>query len=176
MTTDRTRKDSAKMQECDRTQKTKQRNQRSYSFRAAHDGVLRELPSLSSARAERLLRSLRSRESIDFSFDHIQFCDRCLRNLPFLNRLQHRGVMKRAKAKEHAPPWVNSPGIDRALVKFVEALAIADARRDHVFENERLIKTHIDAASEKRISGGVQDEVRSSLCSVLDRASKRKID
>nr|WP_050422917.1 hypothetical protein [Bradyrhizobium tropiciagri] len=32
MTTDRTRKDSAKMQECDRTQKTKQRNQRSYSL------------------------------------------------------------------------------------------------------------------------------------------------
>ncbi|WFU54882.1 hypothetical protein QA639_35850 [Bradyrhizobium pachyrhizi] len=62
------------------------------------------------------------------------------------------------------------------MVKFVEALAIADARRDHLFENERLMKTNIDAASEKRISGGVQDEVRGNLCSVLDRASKRKID
>ena len=66
--------------------------------------------------------------------------------------------------------------LDPVLVKFVEALAIADARRDHHFENERLMKDLLDAAGEKRISGGVQDEARSNLCSVLDRASKRKVD
>ncbi|UFX43995.1 hypothetical protein HAP47_0033095 [Bradyrhizobium sp. 41S5] len=87
--------------------------------------------------------------------------------------------MKRAKTKEilhRAPRCLNLRNIDPALVKFVEALAIADARRDHLFENERLMKTHIDAASEKLISGGDQDEARGSLCSVLDRASERKVD
>ena len=63
-----------------------------------------------------------------------------------------------------------------ALIRFVEALAIADARRDHLFDSERLMKTHLDAADEKRISSGIRDETRSDLCSVLDRASKRKID
>ena len=66
--------------------------------------------------------------------------------------------------------------IDPALIKLVEALAIADARRDHVFESERLMKNHLDAAGEERISNGIRDENRSDLCSVLDRASKRKID
>ncbi|WP_136626139.1 hypothetical protein [Bradyrhizobium macuxiense] len=92
--------------------------------------------------------------------------------------MQHLAVMTRAKTKGvfHAPQCANPPEIDPALFKIVEALAIADARRDHLFENERLMKTHIDAASEKRISGGVQDEASSNLCSVLDRASKRKVD
>jgi len=66
--------------------------------------------------------------------------------------------------------------IDPALIKFVEALAIADARRDHLFESERPMKNRLDAASEKRISSGIRDETCSDLCSVLDRASKRKID
>ena len=65
---------------------------------------------------------------------------------------------------------------DPTLIKFVEALAIADARRDQLFESELLMKNHLDAAGEKRISGGVQDEARSNICPVLDRASKRKID
>ncbi|MGY4327013.1 hypothetical protein ACVWWG_001430 [Bradyrhizobium sp. LB7.2] len=93
--------------------------------------------------------------------------------------IQHLAVMKRAKIREsfhHTPRCVSPPELDRALLKFVEALAIADARRDHLFENERLMKIHIDAASEKRIGGGVQDEARSNLRSVLDRASKRKVD
>jgi hypothetical protein len=66
--------------------------------------------------------------------------------------------------------------INPALIKFVETLAIADARRDHLFESERLMKNHLDAAGEKQISNGVRDETSSDLCSVLDRASKRKID
>ncbi|MGY4496981.1 hypothetical protein ACVWYH_000908 [Bradyrhizobium sp. GM24.11] len=87
--------------------------------------------------------------------------------------------MKRTKTREvfhRASPCVTPREIDPALVKFVEALAIADARRDHHFQNDRLMKDHLDAADEKRISGGVPDEARSSLCSVLDRASERKVD
>jgi len=87
--------------------------------------------------------------------------------------------MKRAKMKRvfhDAPRCATSREIDPALIKFVEALAIADARRDHLLESERLMKNRFDAASEKLISGSVQDEARSDLCSVLDRASKRKVD
>ena len=87
--------------------------------------------------------------------------------------------MKRARMKgavDRVTPRATSGELDPALIKFVEALAIADARRDHLFERKRLMKNHLDAASEKRISGSIQDEACSSLCSVLDRASKRKID
>jgi hypothetical protein len=77
---------------------------------------------------------------------------------------------------DRAPRSATSGEIEPALIKFVEALAIADARRDHLFESERLMKNHLDAAGEKRISSGPQDETRGNLCSVLDRASKRKID
>jgi hypothetical protein len=65
---------------------------------------------------------------------------------------------------------------DPTLIKFVEALAIADARRDHLIESERLMKNHLDAAGEKCVSNGIRDETRSDLFSVLDRASKREID
>ena len=87
--------------------------------------------------------------------------------------------MKRARmrgAADRVSRRATSGEIDPILIKFVEALAIADARRDHLFESERLMKNHLDAASEKRISSGIRDETRSDLCSVLDRASKRKID
>jgi hypothetical protein len=87
--------------------------------------------------------------------------------------------MKRSRRREmlyHAPRCAASLETGPALVKFVEALAIADARRDHLFESERLMKNHLDAVGEKRISDGVKDEARSDLCSVLDRAPKRKID
>ncbi|MFK4537908.1 hypothetical protein ABIA00_006091 [Bradyrhizobium ottawaense] len=70
----------------------------------------------------------------------------------------------------------DSSQIDPALIKFVEALAIADARRDHLLDSERLMKNHLGAAGDKRLSSGTRDETRSDLCSVLDRASKRKID
>ena len=87
--------------------------------------------------------------------------------------------MKRARMKgvvDRVSRPATSGEIDPILIKFVEALAIADARRDHLFESERLMKNHLDAAGEKRISGGVQDEARSNIRPVLDRASKRKID
>ena len=87
-----------------------------------------------------------------------------------MKRARKRGTVDRAS-------WSATSGeIDPALIKFVEALAIADARRDHLFESERLMKNHLDAAGDKRISSGIRDEARSDLCSVLDRASKRKID
>jgi len=87
--------------------------------------------------------------------------------------------MKRARMKgvvDRVSRPATSGEIDPILIKFVEALAIADARRDHLFESERLMKNHLDAAGEMRISGGVQNEARSNICPVLDRASKRKID
>lgn len=86
--------------------------------------------------------------------------------------------MRRARTRgiDRVSRSATAGGIDPALIKFVEALAIADARRDHLFESERLMKIHLDAAGEKRISSGIRDETRSDLCSVLDRASKRKID
>lgn len=87
--------------------------------------------------------------------------------------------MKRPKIKgavDRVTPRATSGEIDPALIKFVEALAIADARRDHLFESERLMKNHLDAAGEKRISDGIRNETRSYLCSVLDRATKRKVD
>jgi hypothetical protein len=87
-----------------------------------------------------------------------------------MKRARMRGVIDRVSRR------ASSGEIDPALIKFVEALAIADARRDHLFESERLMENHLDAASEQRISSGTRDETRSDLCSVLDRASKRKID
>lgn len=86
-----------------------------------------------------------------------------------MKRARTRGIDRLSRA-------ATVGGIDPVLIKFVEALAIADARRDHLFESERLMKNHLDAAGEKRISIGIRDETRSDLCSVLDRASKRKID
>jgi len=65
---------------------------------------------------------------------------------------------------------------DAALLKFVEALAIADARRDHLVASQRISTSHVNVASKKCISEIGQDEARSNLCSVLDRASERKID
>ena len=83
-----------------------------------------------------------------------------------MTRARMRAVVDRVSQR------ASSREIDPALIKFVEA----DARRDHLFDSERLMKNHRDAASEKRISSGIRDETRSDLCSVLDRASKRKID
>ncbi len=65
---------------------------------------------------------------------------------------------------------------DNALAKFVEALAIADARRDHLREREPLTKCHLDAVNSRCRSNGVHDEARSHLRQILDRAPKRKID
>lgn len=78
--------------------------------------------------------------------------------------------------KHRAVQRGTSREIDSTLLKFVEALAIADARRDHRFGRERLMKDSLGAASEKPMNGDVQNEARSNLCSVLDRASKRKVD
>ncbi|MCA6104298.1 MULTISPECIES: hypothetical protein [Bradyrhizobium] len=119
------------------------------------------------------------RECVRFIPYHIQFHDRRISALLSLTSAQHLVGMKRARTIEihsRGPRFAASAQIDPALIKFAEALAIADARRDHLFESERLMKNHLDAAGDKRISSGIRDETRSDLCSVLDRASKRKID
>lgn len=87
-----------------------------------------------------------------------------------MKRSRMRGLVDRASRR------ATSDQFDPALIKFVEALAIADARRDHLFESERLMKNYLDGAGEKHISSGTRDETRSDPCSVLDRASKRKVD
>lgn len=87
--------------------------------------------------------------------------------------------MKRARlvgVVDRVPGRATSGELDPALVQFVEALAIADARRDHLLDSERLMKNHLDAAGDKPIRTGIRDETRGDLCSVLDRASKRKVD
>jgi len=77
---------------------------------------------------------------------------------------------------QRAPQDATSLQIDLALIEFVEALAIADARRDHLHESERLMNNHLDAAGDKRFGSGILDETRGNLRSVLDRAAKRKVD
>jgi hypothetical protein len=66
--------------------------------------------------------------------------------------------------------------IDPALLRFVEALAIADARRDHLLVSRQFVRTPVEVAGERRSGNGGHDETRSDLRSVLDRASERKID
>ncbi len=108
-----------------------------------------------------------------------RFYDRAKNALPFYKLALHPAGMTRARTRavvDRVSQCASSREIDPALIKFVEALAIADARRDHLFDSVRLRKNHLDAASEKCISSGVRDEIRRDLCSVLDRASKRKID
>ena len=86
-----------------------------------------------------------------------------------MKRARMRGVVDRVSRR------ATSGDIDPILIKFVEALAIADARRDHLFESERLMKNHLDAAGEKRISNGIRDEIRSDLdrsCQVLSRSPR----
>jgi hypothetical protein len=87
--------------------------------------------------------------------------------------------MRRRRISEsfhRAPQGATSAEIDLGLIEFVEALAIADARRDHLRESDRLMKNHLDAAGKKRFGSDILDETRGNLCSVLDRAAKRKID
>jgi hypothetical protein len=64
--------------------------------------------------------------------------------------------------------------VDPVLVKFVEALAIADARRDHLAMNGPASKQNPDAVSTS--AGLSTNDARSHLCTIFDRASERKID
>jgi hypothetical protein len=63
---------------------------------------------------------------------------------------------------------------DPVLTKFVEALAIADTRRDHLALNASASKRIPDAASTS--AGSSTNDARSHLCTVFDRTSERKID
>jgi hypothetical protein len=74
------------------------------------------------------------------------------------------GVSKNAPSRE----------LDPVLTKFVEALAIADARRDHLAMNGLASKQNSDAASTP--AGLSTNDARSHLCTIFDRASERKID
>jgi hypothetical protein len=64
--------------------------------------------------------------------------------------------------------------LDPVLIKFVETLAIADARRDHLAMNGLVSKQNPDAASTS--AGLSTNDARRHLCTIFDRASERKID
>lgn len=64
--------------------------------------------------------------------------------------------------------------LDPALIKFVETLAIADAKRDHLALSGPASKRIPDAAS--TWAGSSTNDTRSHLCTIFDRASERKID
>jgi len=76
------------------------------------------------------------------------------------------GIERRDSVCGNAP----SRELDPVLIKFVLALAIADARRDHL--------AMIDPASDGvGTSAGLStNDARSHLCTIFDGASERKID
>jgi hypothetical protein len=64
--------------------------------------------------------------------------------------------------------------LDPELVKFVETLAIADAKRDHFALSGPALKRIPDAAGTR--AGSSTNDTRSHLRTIFDRASERKID
>jgi len=88
--------------------------------------------------------------------------------------------MKQAEITTGTKPGNSASGnvalrqLDPVLIKFVEALAIADARRDHLVSSGLASKRTHDAAS--TWAGSSTNDARSHLCTVFDRASERKID
>jgi hypothetical protein len=64
--------------------------------------------------------------------------------------------------------------LDPVLIKFVETLAVADARRDYLAMNGLASKQNPDTVS--RSAGLSTNDTRSHLCTIFDRASERKID
>jgi hypothetical protein len=64
--------------------------------------------------------------------------------------------------------------LDPELVKFVETLAIADAKRDHFALSGPASKRIPDAAGTR--AGSSTNDTRSHLRTIFDRASERKID
>jgi hypothetical protein len=64
--------------------------------------------------------------------------------------------------------------LDLELVKFVETLAIADAKRDHFALSGPAPKRIPHAAGTR--AGSSTNDTRSHLCTIFDRASERKID
>lgn len=67
--------------------------------------------------------------------------------------------------------------LELALLKFVEALAIADARRDHLaLKGGHQAPHNLEFAKMPPNSEIGENETRSDLRPVLNRASERKID
>jgi hypothetical protein len=64
--------------------------------------------------------------------------------------------------------------LDPELIKFVETLAIADAKRDHLALSGPALKRIADAANLR--AGSSTNDTRSHLCTIFDRASERKVD
>lgn len=73
-----------------------------------------------------------------------------------------RGASRRATPRE----------LDLALLEFVEALAIANARRDHLILSGLAATSDLDVANIDHTNEINKNEARSDLRSVLDRASE----
>jgi hypothetical protein len=110
----------------------------------------------------------------------IRFRDRTIGSLSLGISAPHLGSMKQAEIITGTEPGNSASEnvallqLDPVLTKFVEALAIADARRDHLASNASASKRIPDAASSS--AGSSKNDTRSHLCTVFDRTSERKID
>jgi hypothetical protein len=103
-----------------------------------------------------------------------------LARFPYGSLLSIFGCMKRAanttgtEAGNIASRIVATRRLDPDLVKFVETLAIADAKRDHFALSGPAPKRIPDAAGAR--AGSSTNDTRSHLRTIFDRASERKID
>jgi hypothetical protein len=88
--------------------------------------------------------------------------------------MKNAEIMKGTELGNSASENVALRQLDPALIKFVEALAIADARRDHLASSGLASKGNHDAASTR--AGSSTNDARSHICTIFDRASERKID
>jgi hypothetical protein len=93
---------------------------------------------------------------------------------PHLGRMKQVGNKTGTEAGKSASRAVPMRPLDPDLLKFVETLAIADAKRDHSALSSPAPKRLPDAAGTR--AGSSTNDTRSHLCKVFDRASERKID
>jgi hypothetical protein len=104
-----------------------------------------------------------------------------LAHFPYGSLLRIFGCMKQAENTTGTEPGnsgasrtVAMGSLDPELVKFVETLAIADAKRDHFALSGPASKRIPDAAGSR--AGSSTNDTRSHLRTIFDRASERKID
>ena len=83
-------------------------------------------------------------------------------------------ITKGTEPRNSASEDVALRQLDPVLIKFVEALAIADARRDHLASSGLAAKRNHDAAGTS--AGSSTNDARSHICTIFNRASERKID
>lgn len=88
--------------------------------------------------------------------------------------MKHAGNTTGMETDNRAARTVAMRPLDPELLKFVETLAIADAKRDHFALSSPAPKRIPDAAGTR--AGSSKNDTRSHLCKIFDRASERKTD